>query len=156
MSGNSNSGEGAEDGRRFRTSSSFFRGKSVGGLCKQKQEGSGLVSQSESRRQDLQTLWEAGRRSNGIGFVPQSSFFLQLEPSGQTSSGPGCSSLRCGLDAMGKSVLLPSIQPYPSGVEEDSGAEGSSLDTSTPMERGTVVHANSTGTTFFSRPSPDK
>lgn len=156
MSGDSNSGEGAENGRRFRTSSGFFRGESVGGLRKQKQESSRLVSQSESGRQDLQTLWEGGCRPDGVGFVPQSSFFLQLEPSGQTSSGPGRSGHRCGLDAMGESVLLPSIQPYPSGAEEDSGTEGSSLDASTPMEGGTVVHANATGTTLFSRLLPDK
>ena len=57
---------------------------------------------------------------------------------------------------MGESILLPSIQPYPSGAKEDSGTEGSSLDASTPMEGGTVVHANATGTTLFSRLLPDK
>ena len=128
MVGSSNSEEGSGNGTRFEPSSRFFRRKPVGGQCKQVQDSSRLVSETDCGGQDLLTLGQSRRRSDGFNFQPKSTFFLQLESRGPRGAGTGCSSGGRGLDGLGEPLLLSTFSSHRGSVEEGGRAESKEND----------------------------
>ena len=123
MFGNSDFGEGSQDGGRFEPSSSFFRGEPVSRQREQVQEGSRLVSEADSGEQDILAVGQSRRRLDGVKFQPKSTFFLQLEQTGPRGVSIGCTSPGRGLVSLGESILLPTLSPNRGCVEESGGAE---------------------------------